>query len=341
LTVPDTGDWQAWTTLRRTAVALQAGAQVLRVVMDSSGPNGALGNINWIRVSPAATSGSGKDIVLYASSMTTIAGRWSRVPSWSGAGGEKMQSTEEGWAATDAPLASPSDYFEAEFVPEANRAYRIWLRLRGGGDSLSSDSVWVQFSGSVDGGGAPLYRIGSSAALLVNLAACSECGISSWGWRNTTWWLDQQDTVVRFASSAPQRIRIQTREDGVEVDQVVLSPMTYFNEAPGSVTDDSVVVPITQSAAAGAPRLVVFTASADHDSAVTNYVLKVFSDAAASGSAPTASLDLGKPAVDQAGEISVDRTGFFSALPPGEYVATVTAVGVSGEAASPAVPFSR
>ncbi len=211
--------------------------------MDSSGPNGTVGNINWIRVSPAATSGSGRDIILYASSVTTIAGRWNRVPSWSGAGGEKMQSAEEGWSTTDAPLASPSDYFEAEFVPEVNRAYRIWLRLRGGGDSLSSDSVWVQFSGSVDSDGAPLYRIGSTAALLVNLAACSDCGISFWGWRNTTWWLDYQNTVVRFTSSAPQRIRIQTREDGVEVDQIVLSPVTYFNEAPGSLTDDSVVVP--------------------------------------------------------------------------------------------------
>ena len=91
-----------------------------------------------------------------------------------------MQSAEEGWSTTEAPLASPSDYFDAEFVPEMNRAYRIWLRLRGGGDSLSSDSVWVQFSGSVDSDGAPLYRIGSTAALLVNLAACSDCGISSW-----------------------------------------------------------------------------------------------------------------------------------------------------------------
>ena len=134
LAVPDTGDWQAWTTLRRTAVALQAGGQVLRVVMDSSGPNGTVGNINWIRVSPAAAApGSGSDMVLHASSVTMIAGRWNRVPSWSGAGGEKMQSSEEGWSTTDAPLAAPSDYFEAEFVPEANRAYRIWLRLRGGG----------------------------------------------------------------------------------------------------------------------------------------------------------------------------------------------------------------
>ena len=341
LTVPDTGGWQTWTTLRRTAVPLQAGAQVLRAVMDSSGPNGTVGNINWIRVSPAATSGSGKDIILYASSVTTIAGRWNRVPSWSGAGGEKMQSAEEGWSTTEAPLASPSDYFEAEFVPEMNRAYRIWLRLRGGGDSLSSDSVWVQFSGSVDSDGAPLYRIGSTAALLVNLAACSDCGISFWGWRNTTWWLDQQNTVVRFTSSAPQRIRIQTREDGVEVDQIVLSPVTYFNEAPGSVRDDSVVVPMAQSGAVSLPGVVMFTASANHDSVVTNYLLRVFSEAAAAGPVPTASSDLGKPAVDQHGEISVDRTGFFSALPPGEYVVTVTAVGLWGETASDAVPFIR
>jgi len=67
----------------------------------------------------------------------------------------------------------------------------------------------------------------------------------------------------------------------------------------------------------------------------------VFSEAAAAGPVPTASSDLGKPAVDQHGEISVDRTGFFSALPPGEYVVTVTAVGLWGETASDAVPFIR
>jgi hypothetical protein len=50
MTVPATGGWQAWTTVTRTGVMLNAGTQVLRVVMDSAPSGGAVGNFNWIRV---------------------------------------------------------------------------------------------------------------------------------------------------------------------------------------------------------------------------------------------------------------------------------------------------
>jgi hypothetical protein len=58
MTIPDTGGWQSWQTLT-TAVALDAGLQKLRVVMDADGPIGAVGNLNWIRLtrgSPAAAA---------------------------------------------------------------------------------------------------------------------------------------------------------------------------------------------------------------------------------------------------------------------------------------------
>jgi hypothetical protein len=51
LTVPDTGGWQTWTTARRTGVALAAGPQVWRVVMDTNGTTTAVGNFNSITVS--------------------------------------------------------------------------------------------------------------------------------------------------------------------------------------------------------------------------------------------------------------------------------------------------
>lgn len=49
LTVPNTGDWQAWTTVRRTGVSLSAGTQVWRLVMDTNGAT-SVGNFNYIRV---------------------------------------------------------------------------------------------------------------------------------------------------------------------------------------------------------------------------------------------------------------------------------------------------
>jgi hypothetical protein len=50
LTVPNTGGWQTWTTIRKAGVSLGAGAQVVRLVMDANGATNAVGNFNWIRV---------------------------------------------------------------------------------------------------------------------------------------------------------------------------------------------------------------------------------------------------------------------------------------------------
>ncbi|HXH05503.1 MAG TPA: carbohydrate-binding protein [Vicinamibacterales bacterium] len=63
IAVPDTGGWQAWRTIRRPGIALSAGPQVWRVVMDRAGASGAVGNINWIRVTPS-TPGSPRNLRL-------------------------------------------------------------------------------------------------------------------------------------------------------------------------------------------------------------------------------------------------------------------------------------
>ena len=52
MTVPNTGGWQTWTTIRKSGVALSAGPQTWRLVMDSNGSTTAVGNFNFIRVSP-------------------------------------------------------------------------------------------------------------------------------------------------------------------------------------------------------------------------------------------------------------------------------------------------
>ena len=57
-TVPNTGGWQTWVTLRKTGLTLSGGQQVFKLVLDSSGPGGAVGNFNYLRVA-ASSSGSG------------------------------------------------------------------------------------------------------------------------------------------------------------------------------------------------------------------------------------------------------------------------------------------
>ena len=50
LSVPNTGGWQSWVTIRKTGLSLNAGQQVWRVVLDSNGSTRAVGDLNYFRV---------------------------------------------------------------------------------------------------------------------------------------------------------------------------------------------------------------------------------------------------------------------------------------------------
>jgi hypothetical protein len=50
IAVPNTGSWSTWQTVTKTGVALAAGTQVIRVVMDSIGASGSVANFNWFAV---------------------------------------------------------------------------------------------------------------------------------------------------------------------------------------------------------------------------------------------------------------------------------------------------
>jgi endonuclease/exonuclease/phosphatase family metal-dependent hydrolase len=187
-------------------------------------------------------SAAASDVVLYASDVTNVQGNWAK---WSGsdaAGGQYMASVDYGWSMLNNPLPSPNDYFEASFNADAGTPYHVWLRLRAGANSKWNDSVWVQFSDALDPNGSGIYQIGSGSALLVNLEPCNNCGDSNWGWEDGAYWLSQV-TTLRFASSGSHTIRVQTREDGVQVDQMVLSPSNYLYSSPGQNSGDSTILP--------------------------------------------------------------------------------------------------
>jgi hypothetical protein len=153
----------------------------------------------------------------------------------------KVASSDLAVGTISTPLASPVNYFDVTFSAQAGVRYRLWLRIMAAGANKFNDSVWVQFSGSVNAGGSPVYRIGTTQGLNVNLATCSDCPVPGWGWQNRAYW--EPDTgEIWFASSGTQRIRIQIREDGVAVDQIVLSPQRYVDSPPGPPTNDSTIV---------------------------------------------------------------------------------------------------
>ena len=51
-----------------------------------------------------------------------------------------------------------------------------------------------------------------------------------------------QRAPIYFAASGPQTIRIQIREDGLALDQVVLSAGRYLSSAPGAAKNDTTIL---------------------------------------------------------------------------------------------------
>lgn len=183
------------------------------------------------------------DIVLYASDALENNGRgWVKVSDPASPNGIALLSPDTGYASLDAPpplFDAEMKWVDFSFVVPTAGAYKVWLRLKATGNSKYNDSVWVQFSqATVDG--VRVYDLGSQDALLVNLEDCSGCGVSGWGWQDNAWWLTQP-TVIALPQSG--WLRVMVREDGVMLDQIVLSPVRFMNEPPGPVKNDATIVP--------------------------------------------------------------------------------------------------
>jgi len=154
----------------------------------------------------------------------------------------KLATPDAGVANTANALSSPSDYVDVTFTASAGTPYTIWLRMQALGKSKLNDSVWMQFS-DAQANGSPVYPINSTSGLLVNLATDSTASsLSGWGWQNTAYWLSQATTIT-FPATGTHTLRIQVREDGVQLDQIVLSPTTYVSSPPGPPTNDATIVP--------------------------------------------------------------------------------------------------
>jgi hypothetical protein len=102
--------------------------------------------------------------------------------------------------------------------------------------------VWIQTSDTVDANGNPVFRIGTTSATRVNLQDCAGCTISGWGWQDNGYGTNVLGPTLRFATGGAQTIRIQAREDGVSIDQIVLSPSTYLTRAPGALKNDTTIL---------------------------------------------------------------------------------------------------
>ena len=189
---------------------------------------------------------SSDEIVIWTADATTMAGAWRLVSDATAAGGRRIHHPDAGAAKRTQALGAPTDYFEMTFEAVAGRAYRIWLRGKADNNYWANDSVFVQFDNSVTSGGASTWRIGTTSAAEVNLEECNACGVANWGWQDNGWGSGVLGPLVYFNRTGTQRIRIQTREDGFSIDQIVLSPATYLSTAPGANRNDTRILSRSQ-----------------------------------------------------------------------------------------------
>jgi hypothetical protein len=113
-------------------------------------------------------------------------------------------------------------------------------------------------------------------------------------------------------------------------------------DAAGNRTNSAAVTVTVSAPSSTPPRQVVFTASSDHASNVTSYRFDVFTSGAnPDTAAPVATANLGKPTPNAGNDITADQATLFSSLAPGNYIATVTAIGPGGSTRSASVAFTR
>ncbi len=187
-----------------------------------------------------------KEINMWVSELASTAGAWVAVADSTAAGGVRLQHPDAGAAKLADPRPNPTNYFEIAFRADPTQTYKLWLRGKAERNSGLNDSVFVQFSGATDTSGNARWQIGSSDALAINLEECSGCGLSGWGWEDDGWGaVNRNGTLLRFPEGGWQRIRVQTREDGLGVDQIVLSAEKYRTTRPGAAKNDATIVPNT------------------------------------------------------------------------------------------------
>ena len=186
------------------------------------------------------------EIVLHAANAAVMAGAWRLEADSTAASGIRAWNPNVGGAKVVTAVAAPANFIELTFNAEAGRPYRLWIRGKAEGDTWDNDSAHVQFSGTVDVQGTAVYRIGTTSSAEFNLESCRACGVAGWGWEDNGWGPGVLGPVLYFATTGPQRIRLQTREDGISFDQIVLSADRFLNVPPGPEKHDTTILSKSQ-----------------------------------------------------------------------------------------------
>jgi endonuclease/exonuclease/phosphatase family metal-dependent hydrolase len=189
-------------------------------------------------------SASAQEIVLRPGKSATTHGAWTKVSDSTASAQMRAYIANNGRAKVTSAVANPADYFELTFNANAGTAYRLWFRGKAASNSYDNDSAYAQFSDSVTSSGAASFRIGTTAATVLTLEDCSGCGVSGWGW-NDNYYGSATGSLIYFNTTGSHTIRVQNREDGLSIDQIVLSPVLYRSAAPGATKNDDTILDVS------------------------------------------------------------------------------------------------
>jgi hypothetical protein len=182
------------------------------------------------------------NVVLYAAEAPFRSGAWTLETDSTAAGSSRLRHANGNAAKLATALATPVNFFEMTFNAEADRPYRLWVRGKADSNNWANDSIFVQFDHAVDDDGTPVWAIDSTSATEVNIEDCSGCGLANWGWQDNGWGTGVMGPLIYFQSTGPQRMRVQTREDGLAIDQIVLSSDAFLSTSPGALKNDGTIL---------------------------------------------------------------------------------------------------
>jgi hypothetical protein len=123
----------------------------------SDNPSGSL-----ISMYTKANSHSNEIITIKAEviSDSNIFGSWQKIQDPTADSNLVLKDIPDSGTKTEFALLDPENYFETAFYAKGGIEYHVWVKMKAENDSISSDSIYLQFNDSINQQGEPVYRIG-------------------------------------------------------------------------------------------------------------------------------------------------------------------------------------
>lgn len=88
----------------------------------------------------------------------------------------------------------------------------------------------------------PRYFMSVVDALEVNLAERAEHNLDEWAWQDNAYW-SPDSPAIYFEHEGEHTVRVLRREDGVAIDQILLTPYSSIANYPPGLTSDKCYIP--------------------------------------------------------------------------------------------------